>query len=130
VTDILMKKNIIASSKFPVSGPYSAAVEANDFIFISGQLPIDPANGEIINDIKTATKQVLLNIKTILEKTGLDMSHVVKTTIFLKNIADFSTVNEIYAGFFVQEPPARSTIEASVLPKGALIEIEAIAIRR
>jgi 2-iminobutanoate/2-iminopropanoate deaminase len=125
-----MKKNIIASSKFPVFGPYSAAVEANDIIFISGQLPIDPANGEIINDIKAATKQVLLNIKTILEKTGLDMSHVVKTTIFLKNIADFSAVNEIYADFFPQEPPARSTIEASVLPKGALIEIEAIAIRK
>jgi 2-iminobutanoate/2-iminopropanoate deaminase len=125
-----MKKNIIASNKFPVFGPYSAAVEANDFIFISGQLPIDPANGEIINDIKTATRQVLMNIQTILEKTGLDMSHVVKTTIFLKNIADFSAVNEIYAGFFPQEPPARSTIEASVLPKGALIEIEAIAIRK
>ena len=125
-----MKKNIIASSKFPVFGPYSAAVEANDIIFISGQLPIDPANGEIINDIKAATKQVLLNIKTILEKTDLDMSHVVKTTIFLKNIADFSAVNEIYADFFPQEPPARSTIEASVLPKGALIEIEAIAIRK
>jgi 2-iminobutanoate/2-iminopropanoate deaminase len=125
-----MKKNIIASSKFPVFGPYSAAIEASDFIFISGQLPIDPANGEIINDIKTATKQVLLNIKTILEKTGLDMSHVVKTTIYLKNIADFSAVNEIYADFFPQEPPARSTIEASVLPKGALIEIEAIAIRK
>ena len=125
-----MKKNIIASSKFPVFGPYSAAVEANDIIFISGQLPIDPANGEIINDIKAATKQVLLNIKTILEKTDLDMSHVVKTTIFLKNIADFSAVNEIYADFFPQEPPARSTIQANVLPKGALIEIEAIAIRK
>ncbi len=99
-------------------------------IFISGQLPIDPANGEIINDIKTATKQVLLNIKTILEKTGLDMSNIVKTTVFLKNIADFPAVNEIYADFFPQEPPARSTIEASVLPKGALIEIEAIAIRK
>jgi 2-iminobutanoate/2-iminopropanoate deaminase len=125
-----MKKNIIASNKFPVFGPYSAAVEANDIIFISGQLPIDPATGEIINDIKTATRQVLINIQTILEKTGLDMSNIVKTTIFLKNIADFPVVNEIYAGFFPQEPPARSTIEASVLPKGALIEIEAIAIRK
>ena len=125
-----MKKNIIASNKFPVFGPYSAAVEANDFIFISGQLPIDPTNGEIINDIKKATKQVLMNIQTILEKTGLDMSSIVKTTVFLKNIADFPAVNEIYADFFPQEPPARSTIEASVLPKGALIEIEAIAIRK
>ena len=125
-----MKKNVIASTKFPVSGPYSAAVEANDFIFISGQLPIDPATGEIINDIKTATRQVLINIQAILKKTDLDMSDIVKTTIFLKNITDFPVVNEIYAGFFPEEPPARSTIEASVLPKGALIEIEAVAIRK
>ena len=125
-----MKKNIIASTKFPVSGPYSAAVEANDIIFISGQLPIDPATGEIINEIKTATRQVLTNIQTIMKETGLDMSSIVKTTIFLKNMADFPVVNEIYAGFFPEEPPARSTIEASSLPKGAPIEIEAIAIRK
>jgi 2-iminobutanoate/2-iminopropanoate deaminase len=125
-----MKKNVIASTEFPVSGPYSVAVEANDFIFISGQLPIDPATGEIINDIKTATRQVLINIQAILKITDLDMSDIVKTTIFLKNITDFPVVNEIYAGFFPEEPPARSTIEASVLPKGALIEIEAVAIRK
>jgi len=125
-----MKKNIIASNKFPVSGPYSAAVEANDIIFISGQLPIDPATDEIIKDIKTATRQVLINIQTILEATNLDMSNIVKTTIFLKNIADFSVVNEIYASFFPKDPPARTTIEASALPKEALIEIEAIAIRK
>jgi len=125
-----MKKKVIASTEFPVSGPYSAAVEANDFIFISGQLPIDPATGEIINDIKTATRQVLINIQAILKKTDLDMSDIVKTTIFLKNITDFPVVNEIYAGFFPEEPPARSTIEASVLPREALIEIDAVAIRR
>ncbi len=125
-----MKKKIIASTKFPVSGPYSAAVEANDIIFISGQIPIDPATGEIVTDIKTATMRVLTNIQAILNKTGLDMSSIVKTTIFLKNMADFAAVNEIYAGFFSEEPPARSTIEASVLPKGAPIEIEAIAIRK
>ena len=125
-----MKKKVIASTEFPVSGPYSAAVEANDFIFISGQLPIDPVTGEIINDIKTATRQVLINIQAILKKTDLNMSDIIKTTIFLKNITDFPVVNEIYAGFFPEEPPARSTIEASVLPKGALIEIEAIAIRQ
>jgi 2-iminobutanoate/2-iminopropanoate deaminase len=124
-----MKKNIIVSKQFPVSGPYSAAVEANDMVFISGQLPIDPATGEIINDIKKAARQVLTNIQMILKRTGLDMSHIVKTTVFLKNIADFPAVNEIYAEFFPEDPPARSTIEASVLPKGALIEIEAIAVR-
>jgi 2-iminobutanoate/2-iminopropanoate deaminase len=105
-------------------------VEVNDIIFISGQIPVDPTNGEIINDIKTATRQVLTNIQIILKEAGLDMSNVVKTTIFLKNIADFSAVNEIYASFFPQAPPARSTIEASALPKGAPLEIEAIAIRK
>jgi 2-iminobutanoate/2-iminopropanoate deaminase len=125
-----MKKNIIASSKFPVSGPYSAAVEVNDIIFISGQLPIDPLTGQIINDIKTATRQVLTNIQIILKEAGLDMSNVVKTTIFLKNIFDFPVVNEIYASFFPKDHPARTTIEANALPKGALLEIEAIAIRK
>jgi len=124
-----MKKKIISATEVPVSGPYSAAVEANDMIFISGQLPVDPATGEIINDIKQATGQILINIQTLLKKTDLDLSNVIKTTIFLKNIKDFPIVNEIYADFFPKEPPARSTIEVSVLPRGALIEIEAIAVR-
>ena len=124
-----MKKQIISSNRFPVSGPYSVAVEANDMIFISGQLPVDPVSGEVINDIKQATKQILENIQAILQKTGLDLSHIVKTTIFLKNIKDFASVNEVYAEFFPQEPPARSTVAAGVLPRGALIEIEAIAVR-
>jgi 2-iminobutanoate/2-iminopropanoate deaminase len=125
-----MKKKIISSNKFPVSGPYSAAVEVNDLIFISGQLPVDPATGEIINDIRNATRQILINIQAILKKTDLDLSCIVKTTIFLKNIKDFPIVNEVYGDFFPQDPPARSTIEASVLPRGALIEIEAIAARQ
>jgi 2-iminobutanoate/2-iminopropanoate deaminase len=125
-----MNKKIISSAEFPVAGPYSVGVEANDTIYISGQLPIDPVTGEIISDIKTATRQILLNIQTILKKTGMDMSSIVKTTIFLKNIADFAAVNEVYAGFFPEEPPARSTIQAGSLPKGAPIEIEAIAVRK
>jgi 2-iminobutanoate/2-iminopropanoate deaminase len=124
-----MRKKIISSNKLPVIGPYSVAVDANGFIFISGQIPINPANGEMITDIKTATRQVLTNIQTVLNDIGLSMSSIVKTTIFLKNISDFSAVNEIYAEFFPQEPPARSTIEVSNLPKGAAIEIEAIAAR-
>lgn len=124
-----MKKIIISSSEFPVSGPYSAAVEANDMIFISGQLPVDPATGDIISDIRNATRQILINIQTILKKTDLDLSSIIKTTIFLKNIKDFPIVNEVYADFFPKDPPARSTVEASVLPRGALIEIEAIAAR-
>lgn len=124
-----MKKKIISSSEFPVSGPYSAAVEANDMIYISGQLPIHPASGEIIGDIRNATWQILKNIQAILKKTDLDLSNIVKTTIYLKNIKDFSVVNDVYAEFFPNDPPARSTVEVSVLPKGALIEIEAIAAR-
>lgn len=124
-----MKKKIISTPQIPVAGPYSAAVEAKDMIFISGQIPVDPATGEIITDIKEATRQVLTNIQALLKKTDLDLSSIVKTTIFLKDIKDFPIVNEIYAGFFPEEPPARSTIEASVLPRGALIEIEAVAIR-
>jgi 2-iminobutanoate/2-iminopropanoate deaminase len=125
-----MKKKIINPTGISAAGPYSPAVEANDIIFISGQLPVDPSTGEIINDIKAATRQILINIQAILKKTDLDMSHVVKTTIFLKDIKDFPAVNEIYADFFPQEPPARSTIEASVLPREAPIEIEAIAVRK
>jgi len=125
----VMKKNIISSADVPVAGPYSAAVEARDLIFISGQLPIDPTTGELISDIQKATRQILVNIRSLLKKTDLDLSHIVKTTIFLKNIKDFADVNEVYADFFPVEPPARSTIEVSVLPRGALIEIEAIAVR-
>lgn len=124
-----MKKKIISTPQIPVAGPYSAAVEARDMIFISGQIPVNPATGEMITDIKEATRQVLINIQTLLKKTDLDLSSIVKTTIFLKDIKDFPIVNEIYAGFFPDEPPARSTIEASVLPRGALIEIEAVAVR-
>jgi 2-iminobutanoate/2-iminopropanoate deaminase len=124
-----MNKIIIASDRLPVFGPYSAAVEAGGFIFISGQLPLDPKTGEVITDIQSATRQVLTNIQTILETAGLKLNNIVKTTIFLKNINDFAAVNEIYASFFPHEPPARSTIEVSSLPKGVQIEIEAIAAR-
>ena len=124
-----MKKTIISSDKLPVFGPYSAAVEAGDFIFISGQIALDPKTGEVITDIKSATRQVLTNMKIILEEAGLKLTSIVKTTIYLKNINDFAAVNEIYAGFFPQEPPARSTIEVSSLPKGVPIEIEAVAVR-
>ena len=124
-----MKKTIIASDKIPVLGPYSAAVEAGGFIFISGQIALDPKTGEVITDIKAATRQVITNIQTILETAGLKLTNIVKTTIYLKNITDFAAVNEVYAGFFPEEPPARSTIEVSSLPQGVPIEIEAIAAR-
>ena len=124
-----MNKTIISSDKIPVIGPYSVAVEAGGFIFISGQIALDPKTGEVITDIKSATRQVITNIQTILEAAGLKLTNIVKTTIYLKNINDFAAVNEVYASFFPHEPPARSTIEVSALPKGVPIEIEAIAAR-
>lgn len=125
-----MEKKIIISSKLPVAGPYSPAVEANGFIFLSGQIPVNPNTGEIVSDIKDAARQVLVNIQTLLGEAGLSLSNIVKTTIFLKNIADFTVVNEIYAEFFPHNPPARSTVEVSNLPKGVLLEIEAVAVKR
>ncbi|MRR15103.1 MAG: reactive intermediate/imine deaminase [Deltaproteobacteria bacterium] len=124
-----MEKKIWTSDKLPVAGPYSAAVEAGGFIFISGQLPVNPETGDIIMDIRAATHQILTNLQTLLEESGLSLKNIVKTTLFLKHISDFAAVNEIYAGFFPQEPPARSTVEVSALPKGVPLEIEAIAIR-
>jgi len=124
-----MEKKVIVSNKLPVAGPYSLAVEANGLIFISGQLPINPSTGEIMMDIRQAARQILMNLQTLLEENGLSMNNIVKTTIFLKDMNDFTAVNEIYAGFFTALPPARSTIEVSALPKGVPLEIEAVAVR-
>lgn len=108
-------------------GPYSQAIKANGFLFVSGQIPLTP-NGELAgDDIKTQTKQVLKNLKAILKEADLSLKDTVKTTIFLKNMDDFSIVNEIYAQAFKEHKPARSTIEISKLPKDVLIEIELIA---
>lgn len=114
----------------PASGPYSAAVEVNGLVFLSGQLPIDPATGEVVTAIGPAARQVLANLQTVLEENGLSLEDVVKTTIFLTNITDFAAVNEIYAGFFPDQPPARSTVEVSALPKNVPLEIEAVAVRK
>lgn len=124
-----MTKTIISSNKLSVFGPYSTAVEAGGFIFISGQIALDPKTSAVITDIQSATRQILTNMQTILAEAGLKLGSIVKTTIYLKNINDFAAVNEIYAGFFPNEPPARSTVEVSFLPKGVPIEIEAIAVR-
>jgi putative endoribonuclease L-PSP len=108
-------------------GPYSQAIKANGFLFVSGQIPLTP-NGELAgDDIKTQTKQVLKNLKAILKEADLLLKDAVKTTIFLKNMDDFSVVNEIYAQAFKEHKPARSTVEISKLPKDVLIEIELIA---
>ncbi len=125
-----MKTKIMTSDKLPAAGPYSAAVEAGGFIFISGQLPVNPSTGEIIMDIRPATRQVLTNLQTLLEENGLSLNDIVKTTVFLKSAVDFAAVNDVYAGYFLHQPPARSMVAVSALPKGAPLEIEAVAIRK
>ena len=123
-------KKVIQTEKAPKAiGPYSQAIQAGNFLFLSGQIPLDPVTGELVKgDIREQTQQVLENIKGILESQGLRMENVVKSTIFLKDIANFSQVNEVYATYFPTSPPARSTVEVPKLPKNAEIEIEAIAV--
>ena len=121
--------NAISTEKAPAAiGPYSQAMKAGDTIYVSGQLPIDPATGAFAGDDITAqTRQSLTNIRSILEAAGADMSKVVKTTVLLKNIADFAAMNEVYAQFFQEPFPARSAVQVARLPKDAKVEIEAIA---
>jgi 2-iminobutanoate/2-iminopropanoate deaminase len=109
-------------------GPYSQAIRANGFLFISGQVALDPKTGEMTEtDIRKQTERVLENVRGIVEAAGSQMSHVVKTTVFLKDMNDFGTMNEVYSSYFTTTPPARSTVQVSRLPKDALVEIEVIA---
>jgi 2-iminobutanoate/2-iminopropanoate deaminase len=109
-------------------GPYSQAVRTNGFLFVSGQVALDPKTGEMTGaDIRPQTERVFENIKGILEAAGSNLHHVVKTTVFLKDMNDFSTMNEVYAKYFTTAPPARSTVQVARLPKDALVEIEVIA---
>jgi len=122
---------VISTKNAPAAiGPYSQAIEANGFVYASGQLPIDPATGAFPEGgIKEQTRQSLLNAQAILREAGLDLSDVVKTTVLLNDIADFGAMNEIYSEFFSQPYPARSAFAVKALPKGALVEIECIARR-
>lgn len=122
-------KQVINTEKAPKAiGPYSQAVEANGFLFVSGQLPIDAATGEFSgSDITTQTRQSLENVKAILEKAGVDLADVVKTTVFLQDMADFAAMNQVYAEYFTKECPARAAVQAGRLPKDAKVEIEVIA---
>lgn len=122
-----MKKPIMSEKVPKAIGPYSQAIEINGFIFTSGQIGIDPKTGELKEGIESQTEQVIKNLKAVLEAVGLDLSNVVKTTIYLRKMDDFSKVNEIYAKFFKEPYPSRSTVGVSSLPKNALIEIEVIA---
>lgn len=124
-----MSKEIIRTEHAPKAiGPYSQAVVAGGFVFVSGQIPIDPASGTVLQgDINTQTKLVLENAKAILAASGCILQNVVKTTIYLGNMGDFAAVNEIYGQYFTHEPPARATVEVSRLPKDVGIEIDFVA---
>jgi 2-iminobutanoate/2-iminopropanoate deaminase len=125
-----MKKKVIQTVKAPKAiGPYSQAIQAGNFLFLSGQIPLDPASGELVKgDIREQTRRVLENLKGVLESQDLGMEDVVKVTIFLKDMGNFSQVNEVYGTYFASSPPARSTVEVARLPRDADIEIEAIAL--
>jgi 2-iminobutanoate/2-iminopropanoate deaminase len=122
-------KNVVITDRGPKPiGPYSQAIKANGFIFLAGQVALDPKTGELVgSDIRQQTERALENIKGILEAAGVNLHHVIKTTVFLKDMNDFAGMNEIYARYFTAAPPARSTVQVSRLPKDALVEIEVIA---
>jgi 2-iminobutanoate/2-iminopropanoate deaminase len=122
-------KKVISSDKAPAAiGPYSQAISTGNLVFVSGQLPMDPATGQIVNGIEQQTLMSLNNVKAILEAAGSGLDKVVKATVFITNMADFPAVNKVYAEFFKNQPPARACVEVSKLPKGANVEIEAIAL--
>lgn len=123
-------KKIISTQKAPKAiGPYSQAISAKDLIFTAGQVGLDPATMELVEgDIEAQTRQVLTNLKHVLESADSGLNFVVKTTVFLKDMSDFPNMNSVYAEFFPNNPPARSTVEVAALPKGALVEIECVAL--
>lgn len=125
------ERKVVATDKAPKAlGPYSAGIIGGDFVFTSGQLGMDPVTGAIVDGgVEAEARQALTNLKNILEAAGSSLEHVVKTTVFLRDIADFASVNAVYAEFFTTEPPARSAFQVAALPKGAAVEIESIAMR-
>ena len=124
-------KKIISTENAPKAvGPYSQAVWANDLLFISGQIPIDPSTGKFVSeDVKEQTKQVLKNLGSILQEAGMDFENIVKATVYLADMNDFAAMNEVYASFFEKDFPARAAFQVVKLPLGAKVEIEAIAVR-
>lgn len=124
-------RNVVTSENAPKAiGPYSVAIQTENIVFCSGQLGLDPASGELVSaEVEAQTRQALTNLKNVLEASGSSLENVVKTTVFLKDMADFPKMNAVYGEFFASNPPARSTIAVAGLPKGGLVEIEAIALR-
>jgi len=129
IQEIMPKKTIIKPARSaPAVGPYNHAVRLGDLLFCAGQIPLDPATGNLVGgDIKAQTERVLENVKAILDDQGLTFGNVVKSTVFLTNLGDFAGMNEVYARYFTSDFPARSTIQVAALPKGANVEIEVIA---
>jgi 2-iminobutanoate/2-iminopropanoate deaminase len=122
-------KRIISTDKAPAAvGPYSQAVRAGDMLFISGQIPIDPATGKMVEGLEAQVSQALENLKAIVEAAGGSMASIVKTTVLLQSMGDFKAMNGIYAGYFESDPPARAAFEVGALPLGAMVEIEAVAL--
>ncbi len=125
-------KKIVTSDRAPKAiGPYSQAVDLGDLVFLSGQIPLDPATGQFVGagDVVAQTERVIQNMKGVLETAGLTLGHVVRTTVFMTDLAEFAKMNEVYAKYFATEPPARSTVQVSAPPRGARVEIDAIARR-
>jgi 2-iminobutanoate/2-iminopropanoate deaminase len=122
-------KEVISTDKGPKAiGPYSQAIRANGFIFTAGQIAFDPASGQIVEgDVAAQTARVLENLKAIVEAAGSSLGHVVKTTVYLKDMGDFAAMNEVYGRYFPANPPARSTVEAARLPRDVRVEIDLIA---
>jgi 2-iminobutanoate/2-iminopropanoate deaminase len=122
-------KQIIKPKNSPAAvGPYNHAMRVGDLLFTAGQIPLDPATGNLVaGDIKAQTERVLQNLRTILEDQHLTFANVVKSTVFLTNLGDFAAMNEVYAKYFTENYPARSTIQVTALPKGAMVEIEVVA---
>lgn len=123
-------REVIATEKAPAAvGPYSQAIKTNGFVYTAGQIPLDPATGQVVGgDIQAQTMRALQNLQAVLESAGTNLANVVKTTVFLQDMGDFAAMNEIYARFFDQAPPARSAVEVARLPLGVDIEIEAVAL--
>jgi len=124
-----MKKQVLSPKGVPVAvGPYNVAIRTGDLLFISGQMPLDPATGAIVpGGVEEQCHQVFKNIRTILESEGLTLENVVKTTVFMTDLGEFAKVNAVYAVYFPKDAPARSSLQSEALPKGAKIEIEVIA---
>ncbi len=127
-----MDRSIITTANAPAAiGPYSQAVVTGGFVFLSGQIPLDPASGEMVggDDVEAQAKQVMRNLKAVLDAAGAGFAKVVKTTIYLTDLEDFARVNKVYGSYFEGvEPPARATVQVSALPRGAKVEIDAIAV--